>query len=540
MTGDAGDWITGGASYSYTEPGSTFTLDGDASYVRVNVSGAPWQIWFRAPQGQQLAVGTTYTGAERAAFATGANPGFDVFGSGRGCNTVLASFTVLDLATDAGTGAPTAFAGSFESHCEGGTTASRGFVRVNSAVAYAADASLTLTGPASTPAGGAVSLHGVLHGAGGPLGSTPLTVSRTDGTGTTNLPDVTTAADGSFTVDDTMPATDASWTVHFAGSDTVQALSATHVVTIGKYASAIALSAPAVGTRGVAYRVTGVLTSGGSPVAGAAVKYTRRDLAGTRTFTLVSNASGVVSYRDIPAVGGPVTWTLAFAGDDTHAAISTSKVVTVARAATAVSIRTSASIYTYGAKAVVTVHLGTTYNRRDVYIYARPLASPAPTAPGKLIAHVRVNSLGNAVVSYTMRARTTFTVRFSGDYRYNAAARAVSPYVRSKVAISLGGWYARSGSIYLYHGADPAQMITVAPNRSGQCFTAYVQALQGGAWMNVAQLSCGTLDSTSHGYALFTSNRPPGILVRIRASVGNDSVTQTLGATSAWVYLKFT
>jgi hypothetical protein len=38
---------------------------------------------------------------------------------------------------------------------------------------------------------------------------------------------------------------------------------------------------------------------------------------------------------------------------------------------------------------------------------------------------------------------------------------------------------------------------------------------------------------------LLTSNRAPGILVRIRATVGNDAASQTLGNTSPWVYLKF-
>ncbi len=173
----------------------------------------------------------------------------------------------------------------------------------------------------------------------------------------------------------------------------------------------------------------------------------------------------------MPTIGGPVTWTASWAGDATYASVSTTGKVKIARLATALTIRTSATTYVYRARATVTVHLGTTFNRRDVYIYARPLGTSLK-APGTLLAHVRVNSLGSAVVSYTMRRRTTFTAS--------------------------------------------------------------------GAWRSVPAFSCGILDSSSRGYAALSSNRPRGVTVRIRAFVPNDSVSQTLGATSAWVYLKFT
>lgn len=539
LSGEAGDFLTGGSTFAYTEAGSTFSLAGDASYVKATVSGAPWDIWFRAPQGEQLTVGTTYTGAARADLATGAQPGFFLFGDGRGCNAETTTFTVLDLATDAGTGSPTAFAGTFETRCDTSTAAARGFIRVNSAVPYAAAASLTLTGPATTPVGRPVALHGVLEGATGVLADTALTVSRTDGSGTTALADVTTGADGSFTVADTMPATDASWSVAYAGSETVQALSATHLVAVGPYPSTIAITAPSTASRGVAYKVVGVLGSVDGRVAGVPVRLTRRDLAGTRAYNLVTNASGVVSYRDVPAVGGPVTWTLSYVGDATHGATSASKVVTVSRLATAITIKSSLKVYVYGQKAVVTVHLGTTYNKRDVYLYARPLAAPAPGAPGKLVAHAKVNRFGNAVFTYTMRSRTIFTVKYLGDYRYRPVSRTVAPYVRAKVAVVLSGWSSKSGSTFLYRGVDPLQTVVVTPNRSGQCFNLSVQAFQFGAWQSFTGLTCGTLDGTSRGYVLLTSNRAPGILVRIRATVGNDAASQTLGNTSPWVYLKF-
>jgi hypothetical protein len=543
MRGDVGDYIAGPTDYLYTPADTDFTTQGieNQAYFSAIQPGYThwWYLDLRAPVGEVLTAGTTYTGAERAAFASAGHPGLDVSGDGRGCNTVSGSFTVLEIARDPATDLVTRFAASFEQHCEGGTAAARGSLYFHSTLPYAVNAALTLTGPTFTPPGEPVHLQGTLSDGTAPVAGATVSVSRTDATGTTALPDVTTGGDGTYVVDDTMPATSAVYTATFAGDANVQALGATWAVKAQAYPSALPLVAPSTVKRGTAYTVTGTLTSHGVVIPGALVTVKRVDLAGTRTSSARTSAVGVVSLRDVPAVGGPVTWTLSWAGDVTHAAVTAARAVTIARAATALTVKVSGSVFNYGVKAIVTVHLGTTYNHRDVYIYGRPLGAPAAAAPGRLIAHVRVNSAGNAVVSYLMRSRTTFTARFLGDYRYAAAARATSPYVRARVSLVLGGWSSRSGSTYIYRGTDPAQLITVSPNRAGQCFYAQVQAFQGGRWVTVAAANCFGLDGASHGYAILRSNRARGVLIRIRAYVGNDSVTQTLGGTSPWVYLTF-
>jgi hypothetical protein len=398
---------------------------------------------------------------------------------------------------------------------------------------------LTLTGPSSVPLSGHVALSGALTTPNGPVSGATVAISRTDASGVTALPDAVTGADGSFTVSDTAGTTALSYTATYAGNATNGPATATWNVAVTKIPSTLTIVAPSTSKRAVAYTVTATLTSDAVAVPGALVSVKRVDLAGTRLSSVRTNASGALSIRDVPAVGGPVTWTLSWPGDDTHAAVTSVKTVSIARAATALTLKVSSSVFSYGAKAVVTVHLGTTFNHRDVYIYARPLGAPAAAAPGRLIAHARVNRLGNVVVSYVMHSRTTFTARFLGDYRYGAAARASSPYVRAKVSLVLQGWSSRSGSTYIYRGVDPVQVITVSPNRAYQCFSVQVQALQGGRWGTLTTLSCSGLDASSHGYLVLQSNRAPGILIRIRAYVGSDTASQTLGATSPWVTLKF-
>jgi hypothetical protein len=315
--------------------------------------------------------------------------------------------------------------------------------------------------------------------------------------------------------------------------------SSLHVITPPKAPSTLTLLAPATASRGVAYTLSGVLSTGGAVKPSTIVIVKRVDLTGTRTFPLTTKADGSYAYRDVPAVGGPVTWTVSWAGDATHAPVTMVRTVTVARAATPLSIAASASTYAYGAKATVTVHLGTTYNRRDVVIYARPLGTNL-TAPGSVLAHVTVNAAGKAVVTYVMHRRTTFTVRFAGDYRYNSAARAVSPYVRAKVSLALSGYYARSGSTFLFHGKDPRVVASFAPLHAGSCFSTTVQAYQGGRWRTVASSGCLLIYADSRGYTTYLSSRAPGRLLRIRASAPDDTMSQSLGATSAWVSLRFT
>jgi hypothetical protein len=123
---DTGDYIGAGKHEVWTLVESNISISGDASYLRAYVSGQgdDWQLWFRAPSNGSLHVGT-YTRAERAAFVTGKAPGLDVFGSGRGCNTVSGQFDITKLTwTSSSTVAEIDVL--FEMHCEGGAAALRG------------------------------------------------------------------------------------------------------------------------------------------------------------------------------------------------------------------------------------------------------------------------------------------------------------------------------------------------------------------------------------------------------------------------------
>lgn len=139
---DSGDYIGQGLSATYTDPPDSFILahlygpyttpptlsSGFEVYV-TDATGDWWYINIAPPIGKKLRVGT-YTGAERAAFRTGSAPGLDVYGDGRGCNTLSGSFTISSLKTTR-SGVITGVAASFTQHCEEAVPALNGSVHFN-------------------------------------------------------------------------------------------------------------------------------------------------------------------------------------------------------------------------------------------------------------------------------------------------------------------------------------------------------------------------------------------------------------------------
>lgn len=130
MTGDPGDWITGGSDITL-EPSGGFSISGTGTAetgVTINAAGTDyWSLRFVAGANDLLAAGRTYAGAARAAFR-GSAPGLEVSGDGRGCNTIQGSFTVHEISVNEATSRLLSFAATFEQHCEGGLPAAYGAV----------------------------------------------------------------------------------------------------------------------------------------------------------------------------------------------------------------------------------------------------------------------------------------------------------------------------------------------------------------------------------------------------------------------------
>ena len=226
LDSDPGDYIGAGQHLTYTLADSTFaggmaTTDGNGAptYVTIQVHGPQpidsWFLQFSSTQiGRPLAVGF-FDKAERAPFASAGHPGVDVSGQGRGCNTLIGRFTVLDAAIDATTRRVTRFAASFEQHCERMEPALRGHLYFN----YSAPSSVTLsptvvgggdssTGTVTLPAPAPVGGTSVTLASSHPeLASVPAAITVVEGASSTSFP-ITTFVQKYLTAADVVASID--------------------------------------------------------------------------------------------------------------------------------------------------------------------------------------------------------------------------------------------------------------------------------------------------------------------------------------------
>jgi hypothetical protein len=129
MTGDADDWITLGRTYDYTPANARISAYGSRNWLSAGVTGADgsyWNVAVSPGAGDVLTAGTTYRMAHRDPFR-GTGPGLEVSGSGRACNALEGTFTVIEARWDE-EGRPTGVSLSFEQHCDDGPSSARGTV----------------------------------------------------------------------------------------------------------------------------------------------------------------------------------------------------------------------------------------------------------------------------------------------------------------------------------------------------------------------------------------------------------------------------
>ena len=172
MTSDTGDYIGQGLDYFYAATDGTFTAQRNyANGVSISFHTPGYTHWwyldFAAPNDAPLTVGS-YSGATRFSFQSPGEPGLDIHGDGRGCNTLTGSFEVKEITYGTGDDI-VAFWATFEQHCEGWSSALRGDIRFN------ADAPpITTISSSSNPSseGQPVTFTAeVLSGAGTPTGN---------------------------------------------------------------------------------------------------------------------------------------------------------------------------------------------------------------------------------------------------------------------------------------------------------------------------------------------------------------------------------
>lgn len=131
MFSDPGDFIGGGTPQEFDKTNASFS--GTVSTAGINLSvtggtsGLSWSFVIDPPPNTKFHVGY-YPKVQRAPFRTAGFAGLDITGDGRGCNTDSGAIDVRDMAVSGS--AITRLDLLYEQHCEGGTPALFGEVRI--------------------------------------------------------------------------------------------------------------------------------------------------------------------------------------------------------------------------------------------------------------------------------------------------------------------------------------------------------------------------------------------------------------------------
>lgn len=364
-----------------------------------------------------------------------------------------------------------------------------------------------------------------------------LRVTRQESNKSVTLPEVTTAADGTFTITD-LPESSAysTYTVTYPGTSTRVAVTRSLRVWVDGGNSSIALSAPATSPRATTLTVTGKLTlQGAIPPAPWRLQVVRRDDAGSRTLPVVTAATdGSFAFTDAPPVGGTNTYTVTFVGDGLYHGSSKAVTVQVSKAGTGLRISTNETIYGYTQNATVAVKLGTTYTNRTVCIHAQQHGEPRfQLKCGK------VDSSGKLTAKWPVHRRTVFTATFSGDHRYAPAS--VSRTVTSRAMLNsavVKPAYTKSGSYrILNRKSNPITKTWVSPKNKGACVKYTVQAYKSGKWRTVTSSACRTVNSAGEVAFKWTGSRSTGVKYRVRATLA--PTTLNAKSYSNWAYFRF-
>lgn len=395
----------------------------------------------------------------------------------------------------------------------------------------------TSTLTASVPAGSlyvgeTVTVTGTFRDTAGPVAGADILIEKLD-----ELARATTAADGSFSADIVIP-TRGSYSLSVHTNGTLLSAPAYVYVPMNVVArpSVITVAAPASVERLTPYDVTGTLVGhDGAPLGGVPVSLVRKDLAGTTTTVVTTEADGSYSLTDTPEVAGKILWAAKYLGsDDANQAPATkTATVVVPQLPTELAMFIANGPYVYGTRAIIRVHLGPTFNGRTVTLSAKRAGWSTP----QIVVRGAVDSFGNLTTNYPMTANTTFTATFAGDYRYAPATVSLVRQTSAKVSVTAFGWFKKVGSIAVYHaGATPRFGFVVGPARPNGCLAVTAQRLSGGVWKTVASASCFHLDGNSQIVLALLRNSTPGKM-RVRATVPSTSKTYT--GSSPWMYYSF-
>lgn len=394
--------------------------------------------------------------------------------------------------------------------------------------------SLNLQAPASAYVSDPVAVTGTLAEPGGPLVDKPVVVRVSTPSGWRSLGSVTTDSTGSFRTED-LPevAGGHCYQATFEGDPRTRATTTERCVSVTKRTSSLSLSGPDTASLDEPVVLTGRLTtSDGAALASADLAVSRSDpFRGTEALpAVVTGPAGDFTVRDLPPSGGLVSYAVAYAGNASHAAVSTVTRVTVSRPAPTLTLTTDRASYDHGQTATVTVDLATD-SLRKVYVYA--------TESGRARTQIFYGDVPDSGVTlpHLMTRNTTFSARIPEDGRALAAQTSLDRRTRASLTIRALGSYATSGNYKLYRpAADPRFAAMLKPARDSACLTFQLQRRYSAGWRTVTTSKCLPVGDKSTSTWTLTGTQATKTPYRVRPKFAGDD--RNAAGNGSWVYFK--
>lgn len=399
-------------------------------------------------------------------------------------------------------------------------------------------ASIDLSAPPTVHVGDRIDFGGTLTTSDGPLAEVPLTV-RVAPIATSNWRDldpVTTNSMGEFAFSDA-PSQEGTncYQVQYAGDSRIHPTSTGRCVSATRWATSVDLQGPETAELDEPVLMTGSLVSeGDQPVGGITLAVTRVDgFVGTQALpSVVTEADGDFSIRDVPPAGGDVTYSVAYPGTNSRDAAADDLAVAVSRHTRTLTLAANRRAYEFGQTANLTINLKTD-SLRTVQVYAKEAGRA-----NRLIFSGVVPRAG-LTLKHRMTRNTQFTATIAEDGRAHAASDALSRSTHAGVSIAAWNWYASTHGYKLYRPtAKPAFTMTVRPNTGdGGCIHMELQRKYAIGWRTRSTTTCRPINSQSKATWTLKDRQPVKTPLRVRATFPGDS-TNIFG-NSNWVYFKF-
>jgi hypothetical protein len=197
---------------------------------------------------------------------------------------------------------------------------------------------------------------------------------------------------------------------------------------------------------------------------------------------------------------------------------------TAAKTNPTLSISASTRWAHYGDTVTLTAHLGKTAANRTVTIYR----SPAGETSNQVVKTGKVDRYGNLRASVWLGRNTSFSVKFTGDAKDNAATRSV--YVHDAAVVHqwmTQGTYA--------NGQAPAIEGYVSGNRQVTIYP-HLQIFAQGAWRTVDMSPTNFLTGTTGKFKITSNGLWAGYSYRQTVNFNGDSLND--GSGYHWTYFK--